>query len=154
HRTGLLGTVQTRVGDEVTDSARTTPEAPDVQALLALMVERGCTAAVLEVSSHALALGRVDGVVFDVAVFTNLSQDHLDFHRTMADYFAAKARLFTPRHARAAVVDVDDAYGRELVTLSGVPVRTCSSHGARADWQAADVRAGTDGSSFVVHAPD
>ena len=102
HRTGLLGTVQTRVGDEVTDSARTTPEAPDLQALLALMVERGCTAAVLEVSSHALALGRVDGVVLDVAVFTNLSQDHLDFHRTIEDYFAAKARLFTPRYARAA----------------------------------------------------
>ncbi len=80
HRTGLLGTVQTRVGDEVMDSARTTPEAPDVQALLALMVERGCTAAVMEVSSHALSLGRVDGLVFDVAVFTNLSQDHLDFH--------------------------------------------------------------------------
>jgi UDP-N-acetylmuramoyl-L-alanyl-D-glutamate--2,6-diaminopimelate ligase len=157
HTTGLLGTVQTRVADEVTDSARTTPEAPDVQALLALMVERGCTAAVLEVSSHALALGRVDGVLFDVAVFTNLSQDHLDFHRTLGEYFAAKARLFTPRYARAAVVDVDDAYGRELLTVSSVPTRTCSTHrspdGRVADWQALDVRVTTGGSSFTVHGP-
>jgi UDP-N-acetylmuramoyl-L-alanyl-D-glutamate--2,6-diaminopimelate ligase len=158
HRTGLLGTVQTRVGDEVTDSARTTPEAPDVQALLALMVERGCTAAVLEVSSHALALGRVDGVVLDVAVFTNLSQDHLDFHRTIGEYFAAKARLFSPRYARAAVVDVDDAYGRELVAISGVPTRTCSTHGAgpdarAADWRAVDVKVGATGSTFALHGP-
>ena len=145
HRTGMLGTVQTRVGDDVTDSARTTPEAPDVQALLALMVERGCTAAVMEVSSHALALGRVDGVVFDVAVFTNLSQDHLDFHRTIEEYFAAKASLFTPEHARAAVVDVDDAYGRRLVAGSAVPTHTCSSHGAAADWQAQDVGPGRPG---------
>ncbi len=153
HRTGLLGTVQTRVGDEVTDSARTTPEAPDVQALLALMVERGCTAAVLEVSSHALALGRVDGVVLDVAVFTNLSQDHLDFHRTIEDYFAAKASLFTPVHARAALVDVDDAYGRRLRGLSSVPTQTCSSTGGDADWRAVDVRTEPGGSRFVLRGP-
>ena len=153
HRTGLLGTVQTRVGDEVSDSARTTPEAPDVQALLALMVERGCTAAVLEVSSHALALGRVDGVVFDVAVFTNLSQDHLDFHRTIEDYFAAKATLFTPRRARMALVDVDDAYGRRLRDLSSVPTQTCSSTGGDADWRAVDVRTEPTGSRFVLRGP-
>src|SRR6185369_5660135 len=80
HLTGLVGTVETHVAGEVVPSERTTPEAPELQALLALMVERGCTAVATEVSSHALALGRVDGVVHDVAVFTNLSQDHLDFH--------------------------------------------------------------------------
>jgi UDP-N-acetylmuramoyl-L-alanyl-D-glutamate--2,6-diaminopimelate ligase len=153
HRTGLLGTVQTRVGDEVTDSARTTPEAPEVQALLALMVERGCTAAVMEVSSHALSLGRVDGLVFDVAVFTNLSQDHLDFHRTIEEYYQAKASLFTPQRARTAVLDVDDEHGRRLAAQAPVPVVTCSSHGAAADWQAQDVRTGPDGSTFTVLGP-
>ncbi len=154
HRTGLLGTVQTRVGDEVMDSARTTPEAPDVQALMALMVERGCTAAVMEVSSHALSLGRIDGLVFDVAVFTNLSQDHLDFHGTIEEYFAAKASLFTSKRTRAALVDVDDAYGRRLAAQSPVPVTTCSSRGdASADWRAQDVRTGPDGSAFTVLGP-
>ena len=96
HRTGLLGTIETRVAGEVVPSARTTPEATDLHALLAVMKERGVDAVAMEVSSHALALGRVDGVVFDVAAFTNLSQDHLDFHRDMADYFATKALLFDP----------------------------------------------------------
>ncbi len=153
HRTGLLGTVQTRVGQEVTDSARTTPEAPDVQALLALMVERGCTAAVMEVSSHALALGRVDGIVFDVAVFTNLSQDHLDFHGTMEEYFEAKASLFGPGRARLAVVDVDDEHGNRLAVQAPVPVVTCSSHGAEADWTALDASTGPEGSTFTVQGP-
>ena len=159
HRTGLLGTVQTRVGDEVTDSARTTPEAPDIQALLALMVERGCTAAVLEVSSHALALGRVDGVVLDVAVFTNLSQDHLDFHRTIGGVLRREgAAVLAAVRPRRGVVDVDDAYGRELVAISGVPTRTCSTHGAgpdarAADWRAVDVHVGGAGSTFALHGP-
>ena len=96
HRTGLLGTVLTRIGDDVVPSVRTTPEAPDLQALLAVMRERGTTAVAMEVSSHALALGRVDGVRYDVAGFTNLSQDHLDFHASMQEYEAAKASLFTP----------------------------------------------------------
>jgi UDP-N-acetylmuramoyl-L-alanyl-D-glutamate--2,6-diaminopimelate ligase len=137
----------------VVDSARTTPEAPDVQALMALMVERGCTAAVMEVSSHALALGRVDGLVFDVAVFTNLSQDHLDFHRSIEEYYAAKASLFTPTRARAALVSVDDAHGRRLAAEATIPVVTSSSHGVAADWQARDVRSGADGSSFTVLGP-
>ena len=94
--TGLIGTVETRIGDERVDSVRTTPEAPDLHALLAVMVERGLDTCVMEVSSHALAQHRVDGVVYDVALFTNLSQDHLDFHADMEDYFAAKASLFTP----------------------------------------------------------
>ncbi len=100
--TGLIGTVETRVGGTRLPSARTTPEAPDLHALFARMSEEGVTAAVMEVSSHALAQHRVDGAVFDVALFTNLSQDHLDFHPSMEDYFQAKALLFTPSTAAAA----------------------------------------------------
>ncbi len=113
-RTGLIGTVETRIGDERLDSVRTTPEATDLHALLGIMRERGIDACVMEVSSHALELHRVDGVVYDVALFTNLSQDHLDFHASMEDYFAAKASLFTPARSRAAVVCVDDAWGARL----------------------------------------
>lgn len=119
--TGLIGTVQTRVGDEVVDSVRTTPEATDVHALLAVMRERGVGACAMEVSSHALAFGRVDGIVFDVVGFTNLSQDHLDFHRDLDDYFATKCRLFHPSRARRAVVCVGDEYGRRLARELEIP---------------------------------
>jgi UDP-N-acetylmuramoyl-L-alanyl-D-glutamate--2,6-diaminopimelate ligase len=135
--TGLVGTVQTRVAGRGVDSVRTTPEAPDIQALLATMVEAGVTACSMEVSSHALALHRVDGLVFDVAGFTNLSQDHLDFHAGLEDYFATKASLFTPERARRAVVCVDDAWGRRLASASQIPVVTVAGAGvagADADW--------------------
>ncbi len=125
--TGLIGTVETRIGQERVPSARTTPESPDLHALLAVMRERGVDDCVMEVSSHALVLHRVDEVVYDVALFTNLSQDHLDFHDGMEDYFAAKASLFTPERSRAGVVCVDDAWGRRLAAQAGVPVRTVSS---------------------------
>ncbi len=100
HTTGVIGTVATQIGDEVLPATRTTPEAPDLHALLAVMRERGASAVTMEVSSHALELGRVDGVHFDLAVFTNLSQDHLDFHGDMESYFAAKAQLFTAAAGR------------------------------------------------------
>ena len=155
HTTGVIGTVETRIGPDVVPSERTTPESPDVQALLASMRERGVTAAVMEVSSHALALGRVDGTVYDVALFTNLSQDHLDFHGTMEEYFLAKAALFTPQRSRAAVIDIDDEYGRRLATLAGVPVSTVSAAGEpSADWRAEDLELGPDGSRFTVVGPD
>src|SRR3954449_7126424 len=112
-RTGLIGTIETRIDYEVLPSARTTPESTDLQALLALMRERGVDAVAMEVSSHALALGRVAGISYAVAIFTNLSQDHLDFHTDMDDYFAAKASLFTPALAVTGVVCVDDERGRE-----------------------------------------
>ena len=96
HLTGLVGGVELRIGPERLASSLTTPEAPDLQALFAVMVERGVTAAAMEVSSHSLSLGRVAGTSFDVAVFTNLSQDHLDFHADLEDYFRAKASLFMP----------------------------------------------------------
>lgn len=153
--TGVIGTVETRIGEEVVPSVRTTPEATDVQALLASMLENGVTAAVMEVSSHALALGRVDGTVYDVALFTNLSQDHLDFHGSMEEYFATKADLFTPRRSRIGVIDVDDAYGRRLAALASVPVLTVSATGAPdADWRAENVDFGPDGSRFTVVGPD
>ena len=110
-RTGLIGGVETRIGPELLASELTTPEATDLQALLAVMAERGVTGAAMEVSSHALALGRVAGTRYDVAIFTNLSQDHLDFHADLEDYFAAKARLFTPEYAAAGVVNIDDGHG-------------------------------------------
>ncbi len=154
YATGLIGGVQTRLGADAAGSQLTTPEAPDLQALLAAMSERGVGAVAMEVSSHALALGRVAGTHYDVVLFTNLSQDHLDFHASMDDYFAAKAELFTPRYARAGVVNVDDSYGRELAARAPIPVTTFSAAGRRgADWRAADVRSGADGSAFRVIGP-
>lgn len=102
HHTGLIGTVEMRIGDERIKSERTTPEATDLQALLAVMRERGVDSVAMEVSSHALVLGRVDGCVFDIAVFNNLSPEHMEFHSGMEDYFQAKARLFTPSAAVSA----------------------------------------------------
>ncbi|MFC0556005.1 UDP-N-acetylmuramoyl-L-alanyl-D-glutamate--2,6-diaminopimelate ligase [Planotetraspora thailandica] len=154
HTTGLVGGVEIRAGDVSFVPELTTPEASDLQGLFALMRERGVTAAAMEVSSHALALGRVDGVFYDVAIFTNLSQDHLDFHRDLDDYFATKARLFTPEFARVGVVNVDDAHGRELTELAKIPITTFSAAGApEAEWRAQDVRLGSDGSAFRVVGP-
>ncbi len=149
----VVGTVGTRIGGADLRTALTTPEAPDLHGLFALMREQGVACCAIEVSSHALVLGRVDGVVFDVAVFTNLGRDHLDFHADVDDYFAAKATLFTPRRARLGLVNVDDAYGRRLVTTATVPVRTMSTHGRDADWSVVDVDLGPDGSSFTIRGP-
>lgn len=121
HRCGVLGTLGIRIGGETFATSRTTPEAPQLQGLLAHLVREGADCAALEVSSHALELGRVDGLVVDVAGFTNLAQDHLDFHETMAAYEAAKHRLFTPQHARRAVV-VDSAAGRRVVDAATIPL--------------------------------
>lgn len=145
-RTGLIGTVQTRwgatdgTGDEpataatVLPSSLTTPEAPDLQALFAVMVEQGVDAVAMEVSSHALMLGRVDGTHFAVGAFTNLSQDHLDFHRDMEDYFQAKAQLFDGR-AERPVVMVDDEWGRRLAADHPAAVTVSAEPGRGADWQ-------------------
>ncbi len=101
------------------DGARTTPEAPELHRRLRELADGGQRAVAMEVSSHALSQHRVDGIVFDVAVFTNLSRDHLDHHGSMEDYFAAKARLFEPAVARHAVIDVDDPWGRRLAEGCG-----------------------------------
>jgi UDP-N-acetylmuramoyl-L-alanyl-D-glutamate--2,6-diaminopimelate ligase len=121
HTTGIIGTTGVRIGDRNVPNERTTPEAPDLHALLAFMREEGVTAVAMEVSSHALVLGRVNGVVYDIAIFTQLSQDHLDFHGTMEDYFAAKADLFTAARARRAVIGVDGMWGRRLADHCEIP---------------------------------
>ncbi|MEZ5095124.1 MAG: UDP-N-acetylmuramoyl-L-alanyl-D-glutamate--2,6-diaminopimelate ligase [Nocardioides sp.] len=152
--TGVIGTVGTRIDGRDIRTALTTPEAPDLHGLFARMVEEGVQACALEVSSHALVLGRVDGAVFDLACFTNLGRDHLDFHADVEDYFAAKASLFTPARARRGLVSVDDDYGRRLLDEAAVPVRTFSARGGTADWQAVDVRLEATGSRFTVVGPD
>ncbi|MDI3403020.1 UDP-N-acetylmuramoyl-L-alanyl-D-glutamate--2,6-diaminopimelate ligase [Streptomyces cavernicola] len=154
HKSGLIGTVEMRVGDDRIKSERTTPEATDLQALFAVMRERGVDSVAMEVSSHALVLGRVDGCVFDVAVFNNLSPEHMEFHSDMEDYFRAKAQLFTPKRSRLGVVNFDDEYGRRLVTEATVPVVTFSAEGhPDAEWRAEDVEVGPMDSTFTVVGP-
>jgi UDP-N-acetylmuramoyl-L-alanyl-D-glutamate--2,6-diaminopimelate ligase len=133
----LLGTIAARVGGLQIPSQRTTWEAPALQAGFAAMVERGVKACVMEVSSHALDLHRVDGFQFDVAAFTNLSRDHLDYHQTMERYFEAKAELFTPAHARHGIVALADAWALRLARQATIPIQTLSGPGSPA---AADVR--------------
>lgn len=158
HTPGLIGTVEMRVGDRRIQSQRTTPEATDLHAVLAVMREEGADAVAMEVSSHALVFGRVDGVVYDVAVFNNLTPEHLDFHPDMEDYFQAKASLFTPARSKRGVVNLDDPYGRRLAAEAperGVPVTTYSATGdPAADWRAVDVQLGPASSTFRVVAPD
>jgi UDP-N-acetylmuramoyl-L-alanyl-D-glutamate--2,6-diaminopimelate ligase len=134
---GLIGTVGVRIDGRDLPSALTTPEAPDLQALLAVMLEQGVDTVMMEVSSHALTMGRVDGVHFAVGGFTNLSRDHLDFHPTMQDYFDAKARLFNAEsqtHASISVICIDDDAGREMARLAHHPV-SVSATGRDADWR-------------------
>ena len=150
----VIGTVGTRVAGADLKTALTTPEAPDLHGLFAMMRERRVAACAMEVSSHALVMGRVDGVVFDFAVFTNLGRDHLDFHADVEDYFRAKASLFTPARARLGLVNVDDEHGRRLVEEATVPVRTFSPTGREAHWQAVDVELEAAGSHFTVLGPD
>ncbi len=151
HTTGLVGTVETRIAGDRLASAHTTPEASDLQALLATMVERGVDAATMEVSSHALAQHRADALHFAGALFTNLSQDHLDFHPTMADYFEAKASLFTPGRAAAAVIGVGDEWGRRLAARR--PDAVTFAVDGPADWTARDITAGPTGSELLAAGP-
>lgn len=158
---GLIGTVGVRIDGVDVPSALTTPEAPALQELLAEMVQRGVDTVVMEVSSHALALNRVDGTHFAVGAFTNLSRDHLDFHPDMEDYFATKARLFqrdSPLRAQRSVICADDDAGRAMADLAraaGPGVVTVSSQaGAVADWTCSGVAVGYDGGQrFVVNGP-
>jgi len=148
HRTGAIGTVGAHVAGEPVPIARTTPEAPDLHRLLRRMLEAGVTTVAMEVSSHALDQGRVAGVLFDAAVFTNLSQDHLDHHGSMESYFAAKASLFAADRTKQAVVNLDDAWGRRLLDVA-VPLTTFGLDPA-ADVRAEDVRTRTGGLAFRV----
>ena len=139
HKVGLIGTTGTRIDGRAVPTSLTTPEATTLQALFAQMLEEGVTHVVMEVSSHALELGRVTGTRFDVAGFTNLSQDHLDFHPTMEEYFEAKARFFDPASPLAAarsVVCVDDEWGQKMAQRAADPV-TVATRGAAATVTAA-----------------
>jgi UDP-N-acetylmuramoyl-L-alanyl-D-glutamate--2,6-diaminopimelate ligase len=159
-RCGLLGTVKSVVAASERPVARTTPEAIDLQADLRAMLDGGDRWCAMEVSSHALQLGRVDGVTFAAAIFTNLTQDHLDFHADMEDYFQAKRRLFgaleDPASGQAApagvrVVNVADRYGRRLAAED--PGMLTYAVDDEADYQATDVRCGLAGSRFTLHVP-
>ncbi|MCD2196464.1 UDP-N-acetylmuramoyl-L-alanyl-D-glutamate--2,6-diaminopimelate ligase [Actinomycetospora endophytica] len=150
--TGLIGTVETRMRGRHVPSAFTTPEAPDLQALFAAMVEEGITHTAMEVSSHALSQARVGGTTFAVGAFTNLSAEHLDYHHTMEGYFEAKALLFDGR-ASAHVVCVDDTWGHRLATRADAV--TVSATGQPADWTATGVHAHRDGTqTFHAQGPD
>ena len=146
---GVIGTLgSTLNGDQLASGPRTTPEAPDIQAMARSMVDRGAKAVVMEVSSIALSEHRVDGVVFDIAVFTGLSHDHLDYHETMEAYFSAKVELFAGERSRRGVVLIDDEWGERLARESVIPIETVSTTGKPADWNVTAVDGGwvlTDG---------
>jgi len=158
-RCGLIGTVQYQIGDRILPASRTTPESLEVHQLLSEMRDAGSKAATMEVSSHALCQDRVRGVEFDVAVFTNLTQDHLDYHKTMEAYFQAKAGLFTGLSAQGkkakAVINTDDRFGQRLVQMlaqqTSVPV-VSYGQGARSDFRASNIRIDFNGTSYQLDA--
>ena len=133
-KSGLIGTLGVEIADEKLESARTTPEADDLQAIAAAMVEQGCKNLVMEVSSHAIDQGRIKGAKYEVVAFSNLTQDHLDYHLSMENYFQAKANLFTTEYAKAAVINIDDSYGKKLSKQVKIPVVTVSRKDSTADW--------------------
>ncbi len=158
-RCGLLGTVRYEIGDRILPAIRTTPESLDLQELLAQIANAGCRAAALEVSSHALAQDRTRGLEWDVAVFTNLTQDHLDFHGTMEKYFEAKMRLFEglatqkTKKTPVAVVNLDDRYGEQIVSRLAKRVSTITyGMSARADFRASNYRTEFGGTSYQLDA--
>lgn len=144
-KVGLIGTMANMIGQESIPTERTTPESYELQALFARMRDAGCTHVVMEVSSHALSLERVGGIRFDVAAFTNLTEDHLDFHKTMDAYCDAKAELF--RRCGKAVINVDDPYAARMLAAAACPVLTTSVTG-NADLTARNPRLLSDGISF------
>ena len=158
-RCGLVGTVRYEIGERVLPAIRTTPESLDLQELLAQIASAGCKAAAMEASSHALAQDRTRGLEWDVAVFTNLTQDHLDFHGTMDNYFEAKAKLFaalaTQKRKREpfAIVNIDDRYGRQLLDKIDKRVAVVTyGMGTRADFRASNYRAEFSGTSYQLDA--
>src|SRR5712675_227392 len=154
-RCGLIGTVRYEIGERILPAIRTTPESLDLQELLAQIANAGCKAAAMEVSSHALAQERTRGIEWNVAVFTNLTQDHLDFHGTMENYFEAKAALFTglaeqkSKTNATAVINLDDRYGAQLANRleKKVPVITYGL-GVKADFRASNYHAEFAGTSY------
>jgi UDP-N-acetylmuramoyl-L-alanyl-D-glutamate--2,6-diaminopimelate ligase len=156
-RCGLIGTVRYEVGDRVIPAQRTTPEALEIQQMMAHMVRAGCSTCILEVSSHGLDQRRVDGVSFDIGVFTNLTHDHLDYHGTMENYFAVKRRLFdelnrTEKPGRA-VINIDDPYGARLARPEQLEVRLTYGLGDTAVLRARDLELRADGTRMTIETP-
>jgi UDP-N-acetylmuramoyl-L-alanyl-D-glutamate--2,6-diaminopimelate ligase len=151
-QTGLLGTVKSVVGGAQREVQRTTPEAIDLQRTFREMLDGGDRACAMEVSSHALELRRADSIHFAAAIFTNLTQDHLDFHPTMEDYFNAKRTLFVARSPAAAVVNLDDPYGARLAADLERPITYALRR--EADYRATEVQTDIGGSAFTVQTPD
>src|SRR3982750_3274619 len=154
---GLVGTVRYEIGERILPAIRTTPESLDLQELLAQIANAGCKAAAMEVSSHALAQERTRGIEWNVAVFTNLTQDHLDFHGTMENYFEAKARLFhsmaeqKKKKKPVAIVNIDDRYGQQLLGRIDKNVSVVTyGMGSRADFRASSYRAEFSGTSYQL----
>ena len=133
-KSGLIGTLGVEIADEKLESTRTTPEADDLQAIAAAMVEQGCKNLAMEVSSHAIDQGRIKGAKYEVVAFSNLTQDHLDYHLSMENYFQAKANLFASEYAKAAVINIDDSFGKRLLKQVKIPVVTVSRKDSTADW--------------------
>lgn len=156
HRAGLMGTIFYSTGDKLVEASHTTPESSEVQRLLREMVDSACRGVAMEVSSHGLAQHRVTGVSFDVGIFTNLTQDHLDYHRTMEEYFAAKCLLFEQMDADTskegtAIINLDDIYGDRIMKMRfGRLRRLTYGRGANADFQAAEIRSDFNGTQFKL----
>lgn len=151
---GLIGTVETRIGSEALLSKRTTPESSELQALCALMRERHMRNIIMEVSSHAISLERIRGSHFNVVGFTNLSQDHLDFHKSMESYFEVKSELFTFEFADLAVINIDDQYGAKLADLTQLPVTTLSRSNSKATWHYTSITPDYVGASVSIRGSD
>jgi UDP-N-acetylmuramoyl-L-alanyl-D-glutamate--2,6-diaminopimelate ligase len=150
HKSGLIGTVDTRIGDEIIPSHRTTPEAADLQALSAVMRERNVRHLVMEVSSHAITLKRIKGSHFKYVGFTNLSQDHLDFHGDMESYFQAKAKLFTFEFAERGYINIDSDYGKKLSAQCEIPVVTISRLDKSATWHYSELNSSFTGTEVSI----
>ena len=142
---GLIGTLGIEIGEEKIAGVRTTPEADELQALAAVMVERGNTHLAMEVSSIAIDQGRITSAKYKVVAFSNLTQDHLDYHKSMDQYFDAKAKLFTPEFAQNAVINIDDQYGQKLYKMSKLPNKTVSRSDKSADWHYSKIESLSDG---------
>jgi len=147
---GLVGTVETRIGDEVVEALRTTPEAPELQSLAAVMRERHLRNLFMEVSSHAISLNRIGGSHFDIAAFTNLSQDHLDFHADMDSYFAAKAALFCHKYADTAYINIDSPWAAKLLEIQELPVVRISRYEKSADWYFDRIEIGVRSTTIAI----
>jgi UDP-N-acetylmuramoyl-L-alanyl-D-glutamate--2,6-diaminopimelate ligase len=142
---GLIGTLGVEIGTEKIAGVRTTPEADELQSITAVMVERGSTHLSMEVSSIAIDQSRVSGAKYKVVAFSNLTQDHLDYHKSMDEYFNAKAKLFTSEYAQIAVINIDDPYGKKLYQISKITNKTVSRNDKNADWYYSEIEPKSDG---------